>query len=166
MNPLNPVQRRLLKAATLFFVALAFYTVFYQLDRHWRLNKGPWTVEFAADPAQTNLVLTINQASLGIENFQILIEGETTSATNLPKAISFDDPYKTLPFGDLFYHDLTYLPGVLTLDIMGHEIELLPRILTVNRESVPWKGKGKLHLTPDMKVDEDASMKQPRSKIY
>ena len=36
------------------------------------------------------------------------------------------------------YADLTYLPGVITLELFGHEIELLPRTLYVNRHAIPW----------------------------
>jgi hypothetical protein len=32
-----------------------------------------------------------------------------------------------------------YLPGTVTLELFGHEIELLPRVLIIDRKEHPWK---------------------------
>ena len=45
----------------------------------------------------------------------------------------------------------TALPGVITLDLFGHEIELLPRVLIVNKKEVPWQSGLSLVLSPTNK---------------
>jgi hypothetical protein len=57
-----------------------------------------------------------------------------------------------VPFGDLFYEDLTYLPGVLTFNFFGHEIQVMPRILTINQKEHPWTTSLKLNLIPESKT--------------
>ena len=31
-----------------------------------------------------------------------------------------------------------FLPGVATMNLLGHEIELMPRTLVVDKKEVPW----------------------------
>jgi hypothetical protein len=47
-------------------------------------------------------------------------------------------PYE-VPFGQCVFMDTTFLPGTLTLQLFGHEIELLPRVLVVDRQEHPWR---------------------------
>ena len=35
--------------------------------------------------------------------------------------------------------DTTFLPGTLTFQFFGHEIELLPRVLVLDRQEHPWR---------------------------
>jgi len=43
--------------------------------------------------------------------------------------------FKKIPTWD----DLTFLPGTLTFDCFGHEIELIPRTLFINKTKYPWR---------------------------
>jgi hypothetical protein len=31
-----------------------------------------------------------------------------------------------------------FLPGVVTMNLLGHEIELMPRTLVIDKKEVPW----------------------------
>ena len=35
-----------------------------------------------------------------------------------------------------------FLPGVVTMNILGHEIELMPRTLVIDKKEVPWDSAG------------------------
>ena len=50
-----------------------------------------------------------------------------------------------MPFGECIYQDLMFLPGVVTMNLLGHEIELMPRTLVVDKKEVPWN-------TPDARI--------------
>lgn len=125
------------KQTIVLFVAvlLAYLAVFNGIE--WvRHRKGPWRVTF-----ETNSV-RISQPYLKVS---AVIELPDERATNTG-AVAFDKPKKPLPYGSLLYEDLTFLPGVVTLDLFGHEIEMLPRVLIVNKNEVRWKVAGHLQL--------------------
>jgi hypothetical protein len=65
--------------------------------------------------------------------------------------VAFDIPEKPVPFGSVKFEDLTYLPGTVTLDLFGHEIELIPRTLFINREERPWQSNVVITLSPSDK---------------
>ena len=35
-----------------------------------------------------------------------------------------------------------FLPGIVTMNLLGHEIELMPRTLVVDKKEVPWSTAG------------------------
>jgi hypothetical protein len=35
--------------------------------------------------------------------------------------------------------DTTFMPGTVTFELFGHEIELLPRALIIDRQDHPWQ---------------------------
>ena len=79
------------------------------------------------------------------------LEGE--KATNAPTVVQFDSPqHLETPYGRVRFHDLTYLPGTITLDLFGHEIEMLPRTLFINTKEVPWRNDALFILTPTNKI--------------
>src|SRR5258707_5489293 len=43
-----------------------------------------------------------------------------------------------VPFGKCIFMDMTFLPGTLTFQCFGHEIELLPRVLMIDHEEHQW----------------------------
>jgi len=133
-----------------FVLSLVFYIAAYSLVEHLRHRKGPWDVLYSVDAAEVP-VLTINQPALGIANFQLKFPGETTLATNLPQRILFAEPSMDGPFGEVIYDDLTFLPGVVTYNLFGHEIELLPRVLIINKREVPWRSGEVIELDPKEK---------------
>jgi len=50
------------------------------------------------------------------------------------------------------FHDLTNLPGTITLDLHGHEIEMLPRTLFINTKEVAWSNNALFILAPTNKI--------------
>ena len=134
-----------------FLLVLGLYlAVFYGIE-FWRHKQGPWDVTFTTD-ASGNPGIVIYQPSLNISSVEILFPGEKTLVTNRSQRMLFDRPLKTLPFGKRVHEDLTSLPGVETLDLFGHEIELLPRTLVVNRKEIPWRSEMVIELAPTNRI--------------
>lgn len=126
-----------------FLLALIIYAIFYQGIEHRRSRNGPWSVTFTNDLEGAPAIL-INQPRLSITNVEIRFPGEprysATSPTNAgtltfsqPKQVPYD-----LPFGKCIFMDTTFLPGTLTFQLYGHEIELLPRVLMIDHEEHSW----------------------------
>ena len=150
MTPSTPPRDNILKhAAIAFGIALIGYILFYGCDSHLRSRKGPWVVNFQANTNGEPL-LVIDQSFLKIHT-QILLAGE--KATNTPGSVEFKNPqHIRTPFGRVRFHDLTYLPGTVTLDVYGHEVELLPRTLVLNTKEVGWTNDITYVLTPTNKI--------------
>lgn len=157
-----------------FFLALLLavlgYVLFYYGIEHWRTRKGPWRVTFTTS-AQTPAIL-IAQPSLGITNVQIRFAPDSLTSTSLtgapaperlqtislatnspalPITLTFGQlralPYE-VPFGKCIFLDTTSLPGTVVLELFGHEIELLPRTLVIDRQEHPWRPGLNLLLAP------------------
>lgn len=125
-----------------FALALVLYIVAYSGIESRRTRQGPWQITFTND-ATGSPALLINQPRLAITNVLIRFPGEmvpsfTNSVTTLaplqPRPVPFD-----LPFGRCVFMDVTSLPGTLAVEIFGHEIQLLPRVLTLDRAEQPWR---------------------------
>lgn len=123
--------RNLLLGAGL--AALIFYVAGFSLNEYLRWRRGPWEVRF--EPGNEPRLI-VSQRHLGIAGVTLVFPGE--SAEGSVAVVRFETPQQRVPFGVVKYDDLTYLPGVVTLDLFGHEIELLPRTLYVNRRAIPW----------------------------
>lgn len=121
----------------LVITAICYFAVFHGLE-HWRTRKGPWEAVFTTS-ADGHPCLVISQPRLNLEAVTILFADETAPSTNLPQTIRFDRPVKGVPWGTVVYQDPTTYPGVVTLNLFGHEIEFMPRVLSLNRREVPWQ---------------------------
>jgi len=145
-----------------FLLALAGYVLFYQSIEHRRIRKGPWQVTFTHSAAGAPAIV-IAQPGLAITNVQIIFSVENLPATNSPgpfpadpsrpnssitnhrspaTTLLFDQPRPVpceVPFGRCVFMDTTFLPGTLTFELFGHEIELLPRALIIDRRDHPWQ---------------------------
>jgi hypothetical protein len=125
-----------------FIIALLGYVfVFYFIENR-RTRKGPWQVTFTNSPAG-DAAIVINQPALSISNVQIEFLGAITNYQspitnhlifNQPKPVPYD-----VPFGKCAFMDTTFQPGTLTFQFFGHEIELLPRVLVLDRQEHAWK---------------------------
>lgn len=124
-------------------VLVLYFAAFYGCE-HVRMRRGPWEVQFQTDEKGRPSVL-IDQPRLGISAVRILFVDEQIAATN--QRVAFARPLVVAPFGKVIYEDLTFLPGVVTFDLFGHEIELLPRVLIVNKKEIPWKSGSIIELT-------------------
>jgi hypothetical protein len=121
-------------------VLLAYFVVFGGIE--WaRQRKGAWEVTFGTN-LQGNASLRVAQRYLNVSSTLEFLEEKVTNTGT----IAFDKPKKDLPYGKLLYEDLTFLPGVVTMDLFGHEIELLPRTLIINKKEIRWDSAGHLQL--------------------
>jgi hypothetical protein len=178
MQSKGPVKHFILA----FMLALVGYAAFYQGIEHWRARKGPWRVTFTHRSAHAP-VMTIDQPGLAITNVQIVFVGENLPAPRKPGVFPADptrpnspitdhaSPSTTLrfaqphsvpydvPFGRCVFLDLMSLPGTVAFELFGHEIQLLPRVLIVDRQEYPWRPDATITLSPAPALQNGA---QPR----
>lgn len=122
-------------------IAVVVYVIFYTAIEHRRTRKGPWEVIFTNDVSGAP-ALIINQPKLAITNVQIAFPGETNPAAGRGAAFAFSQPREVpydVPFGKCVFMDTTFLPGTIVFDLFGHEIQLIPRVLTVDKQEIPWR---------------------------
>jgi len=137
MKPEGPAKHFILA----FLLALAGYILLYQGIEHRRTRNGPWRVTFTTGNANAPTIV-IDQPRLAITNVQILFAGESLSPTTAPVSLVFEQPRPVpyeVPFGKCVFMDTTFLPGTVTFELFGHEIELLPRALIIDRQDHPWQ---------------------------
>ena len=120
-----------------FGLAVLIYILFYSVINYRRTHNGPWSVAFT-NSAGTSVML-VNQPKIGITNLQILFVGQTNQQTgsfefSQARAVPFD-----VPFGKCVFMDPTFLPGTIAFDVFGHEIQLMPRTLTIDGKEMPWR---------------------------
>jgi hypothetical protein len=131
-----------------FLVVLAVYLALFYGMEYLRRRKGPWIVDFRATTDGAPAIV-VSQATLGISNVTLIFHGE--KLTNVPGRVMFDQVKKPVPIGRVLYEDLTFLPGVVTFDLYGHEIELLPRVLIGNKAEIRWQSGASVDLWPTNK---------------
>ena len=141
--------RHLRHLAIPFGIAVLVYVILYLGIEHRRTRLGPWEVAFTNEVSGV-AAMVINQRSLGITNLHITFRGETnliagTVLTGLetPREVPYD-----VPFGQCVFMDATFMPGTLAFKLFGHEIQLLPRVLTIDRKEIPWRANDIIALTP------------------
>jgi hypothetical protein len=121
-----------------FLIALAVYLVFYKGIEHLRTRHGPWEVAFI-NKKNAVPTLVINQPSLRITNLSLSFPGATAPPAGL--TMRFDQPQQwpfDVPFGQCVFEDTTFQPGTVVFKMFGHEIQLLPRTLTIDKIEQPW----------------------------
>jgi hypothetical protein len=119
-------------------VLVGYFLVFNWIERR-RVNKGPWEVTFATENGRPQL--TINQPALDIRDVRILF-AEVPAPSNTVERVIFSkaqNPPYPVPFGECIFQDLLFQPGTVTLRLFGHEIQMIPRTLTIDRVEQPWK---------------------------
>ena len=151
-------------AAGMFVIAIAVYALFYSTDQTLRSKDGGWEVTFTTNQIGAP-VLQLSLPSKGIENCSVVFNGEKLPPDFKPVTTNLVTPTQlpvAVPFGQWFYADLTYLPGVVTFNFFWedrnatgrrHEVELLQLGLVVNREKHDWKPALKIEVTPKDKKD-------------
>lgn len=139
-------------AAIAFVGALALYAFAFKAIEQFRSAKGPWEVSFRTD-SQGKPSISISQETLSLTNVSLVFPGDRLEETNSIETIRFDGPKTNVPFGRVIFFDTTFLPGTLTFDLFGHEIELLPRVLVVNRKEVKWESGSSIQLNVSEKLD-------------
>lgn len=137
--------------ALIFLVVLGLYFALFTGIERSRQTKGPWEVEFQTS-TNGDATLVVSQAHMKVSGAKIVVHGE--QVTNAPGRVVFDHVKLPVPFGQVIYEDLTFLPGVVTFNLLGHEVELLPRALVVNKQLVPWQSGMTVELWPTNKPAE------------
>jgi|SRR5579859_5638688 len=133
--------------AIAFLLALVVYCIAFSGIEHLRTRKGPWEVAFIHDNTGAPAIV-INEAKLNISNVTIDFPHEETSATNStldfarPKQVPFE-----VPFGQCIFMDTTFQPGTVVFNFFGHEIQLIPRVLTIDKKEYPWQSGATFALT-------------------
>jgi hypothetical protein len=123
-----------------FLIAIVIYVVFYNGIEHRRTRNGPWRVTFTNDATIPTLI--VNEAQLNIFNLKINFPGETSSL--IESNMVFDQPQPVpfeVPFGQVIFEDTTFQPGTIVFKMFGHEIQLLPRVLTIDKLEYPWQSE-------------------------
>jgi hypothetical protein len=125
-----------------FGIAVLVYVIFYAGIEHRRTRNGPWQVTFTND-ASGAPELIVNQPKLGITNVQITFAGETNlNSTNALLVLDTPQPVPyDIPFGKCVFMDTTFLPGTIVFELFGHEIQLIPRVLTFDKKEIPWRSQ-------------------------
>ena len=118
-------------------MAVVFYFAAFGWIEHRRIAKGPWVVDFHSDAAGVPSLL-ISQTNLHVSQ-TIIFPGQTVRPANLSRTIVFGPSPPELPFGELLYQDPTFLPGTVTMRLFGHTVEVLPRVLSVDKKEYPWQ---------------------------
>ncbi len=131
-------------------LALGCYALFYRSIENRRVRKGPWEVIFTNTAPDTPAII-INQPALAITNMRVSFPAQSPATANAATTLVFNQaqpvPFN-VPFGRCVFLDTTFLPGTVTLQLFGHEIELLPRVLIVDRQEHPWLVNGQITLHP------------------
>lgn len=123
-----------------FAIAVVVYIVFYTVIEHRRTVKGPWRVTFTFD-ASHEAALLIDQPALGITNVGVVFKQQILPTNFSSEVLTFEQPKSVpydVPFGKCIFMDTTFLPGTLVLDAFGHEVQLLPRTLLIDRKEQGW----------------------------
>jgi hypothetical protein len=118
-------------------IAVVFYVTAFGWIQHRRTFKGPWVMTFRADGAGAPAIV-ISQTNLNVSE-TILFPGQTVRPANFSRTLVFGPTPPELPFGELLFQDPIYLPGTVTLRLFGHQVEVLPRALTVDKKEYTWK---------------------------
>jgi hypothetical protein len=133
-----------------FLLALICYAFFYHNIEYRRTRKGPWEITFTNDPSG-NPELVINQPKLAITNAQITFTNQQAPKSFSPATLLLSQPRPVpydVPFGQCIFMDTTFLPGTITLHVFNHEVELLPRVLVIDRQEHPWLSDSRITLHP------------------
>jgi hypothetical protein len=132
-----------------FVMALVCYAVFYPAIERRRNRHGPWEVTFTVSEGAPAIM--IQQPKLAITNVTIAFPEQPAPASNSLRTVFFDEPHAVpydVPFGKCLFMDTTFLPGTVTFQLFGHEIELLPRALIIDRQEHPWLPDSSITLHP------------------
>ena len=132
----------------LFLVTLFTYVAAFIWIEHRRVKNGPWQITFTAEAGVPAIV--INQLKLKIRDCKLVFPAAPPAASPA-QTVKFDSarpvPF-AVPYGQCIFQDTISLPGNVTLQIFGHEIQLLPRTLTVDKKEIPWQSGDMIPIPP------------------
>ena len=123
-----------------FGLALGLYLVGFTWLEHRRSRLGPWEITFLKD-AQAAPRIVINQPALQIRDVQLEFPSAPEGVTSTNVQIRFDAAHAVpfpVPFGQCVFLDPLFLPGTVTLELFGHEVQMLPRTLSIDGVEQGW----------------------------
>jgi hypothetical protein len=132
-----------------FIIAVVVYVVFFYGIEHRRTVNGPWQVT-STNSAAGVPELVVSQPKLKVSNLKIDFPDDKLPLINSNRLMIFDTPKEVpfpVPFGQCIFMDTTFLPGTVTFNLFGHEIELLPRVLIIDKIEHPWQSDTTMALT-------------------
>jgi hypothetical protein len=132
-----------------FGLAAAVYGLAFYAMEHRRARNGPWRVTFSSAGGTNAPCLVINEPGLNLSDRRLTFPNHSAPATNT--TVVFDQPRDVpfdLPFGKCIFLDGTALPGTVTLVLFGHEVELLPRAVTIDKKDYDWSAISNLEVRP------------------
>ena len=121
-------------------MVFVFYTVSFWAIEHRRNRLGPWQVTFTHNRSRLPEI-HIDQPNLGVTNVSITFLNAGATSTDMTLVASYAQPRPVpypVPFGRCLFMDTTTLPGTVAFELFGHEIQLLPRALTVDKQERVW----------------------------
>ena len=124
-----------------FALTALLYLIIFQTIEYRRNRNGPWQVTFTHDTTNAPSII-INQPTLGITNTQISFVGESNLPSLGRQTFHFGEARVTpfnVPFGKCVFLDTTFLPGTVALNLFDHEVQLLPRVVTIDKVERPWR---------------------------
>lgn len=125
---------------------IGYAAVFAWVENNRRKN-GPWEITFTR--LDNSPALLVNHAKLGLTNITIVFL-DAIAPANLPATIRFEHgrvaPFD-LPFGKCVFLDTLFLPGTVTVKVFGHEIQAMPRTMTIDHIEHAWLPGEKILLT-------------------
>jgi len=130
-------------AALALGIAVALYIISFSWIEHRRTFRGPWEVGFETDGAGRPAVV-FRQAALAITQ-TVAFAGEMATP-NMDVWQRFGEATNRIPFGKVVFQDPTFLPGTLTLELFGHEVEALPRVLVIDKQEHVWEPNGRVEV--------------------
>jgi len=130
-----------------FLCALVGYLCVFNWIEHQRRKDGPWQATFTSVEGMPAIL--VYHPKLQLTNITIAF-ADAPAPTNLPQTVAFEHgrpaPFD-LPFGKCVFIDALYMPGTAAWEVFGHEIQLLPRVLTIDKVERPWRSGEKILLT-------------------
>jgi len=124
--------------AIAFGIALVLYFAAFHLIESCRIARKPWVLTFEhrrGTPAEL-LIEHENGPT------RIRFAGAPAATNEVKQTIVFDKARPVpfgVPFGTCVFLDTTFLPGTVTLQCFGHEIEMIPRVLIIDHQEHAWK---------------------------
>ncbi len=124
-----------------FVIAAAAYAVLFSVIEKMRLRKGPWQVTFGQ--AEGTPAIVVDQPRLGITNVTLVFEGQLADRHAIQRPpFRFSEAHPVpfdVPYGRVIFLDTTVLPGTVTMQLFGHEIEFIPRVLVLDHSEHAWR---------------------------
>ena len=130
-----------------FAIALALYAVSFSIIERRRTRNGPWQVTFTN--TQNGPALVINEPKLNLSAITISFPGQ--AALTGSSVLVFDQPREVpfdVPGGKCIFMDTTFQPGTIVFNLFGHEVQLIPRVLTIDRKEQPWRSGSTIEVRP------------------